>query len=105
MDTLEKQIAFICQAQRLKSVTREAWTSDGRREITAEHSVRLALLVGLLAPSFHVDVEKALMMCLVPVSYTHLDVYKRQVKASLAPGYAKGDKVLIPEHVTVYRFQ
>ena len=29
----------------------------------------------------------------------------RTVKASLAPGYAKGDKVLIPEHVTVYRFQ
>ena len=29
----------------------------------------------------------------------------RRVKASLAPGYAKGDKVLIPEHVTVYRFQ
>lgn len=65
MDTLEKQIAFIRQAERLKSVTREAWTSDGRRESTAEHSWRLALLVGLLAPSFHVDVEKALMMCLV----------------------------------------
>lgn len=29
----------------------------------------------------------------------------RTVKASLTPGYAKGDKVLIPEHVTVYRFQ
>ena len=65
MDTLEKQIAFIRQAERLKSVTREAWTSDGRRESTAEHSWRLALLVGLLAPSFHVNVEKALMMCLV----------------------------------------
>ena len=35
MDTLEKQIAFIRQAERLKSVTREAWTSDGRRESTA----------------------------------------------------------------------
>ena len=48
MDTLEKQIAFIRQAERLKSVTREAWTSDGRRESTAEHSWRLALLAGRL---------------------------------------------------------
>lgn len=27
------------------------------------------------------------------------------VKASLSPGYAKGDKVLLPEHVVVYRYQ
>ena len=37
MDTLEKQIAFIRQAERLKSVTREAWTSDGRRELSLIH--------------------------------------------------------------------
>ncbi|MBC8570849.1 HD domain-containing protein [Zongyangia hominis] len=65
MDTLEKQLAFIRQAEGLKSVLREAWTSTGRRESTAEHSWRLALLAGLLAPSFAVDPGKTLMMCLV----------------------------------------
>lgn len=65
MDALEKQIAFIKQAEGLKSVTREAWTSDGRRESTAEHSWRLTLLAGLLAPSFEVDIRKTLMMCLI----------------------------------------
>lgn len=65
MERLTKQIAFIKQIEGLKSVTREAWTSTGRRESTAEHSWRLALLAGLLAPSFGVDVGKALMMCLI----------------------------------------
>ncbi len=65
MDTLEKQLDFIKQAERLKSVVREAWASTGRRESTAEHSWRLALLAGLLAPSFGVDVGKTLMMCLI----------------------------------------
>ncbi len=65
LDSLEKQISFIKQAELLKSVLREAWTSTGRRESTAEHSWRLALLAGLLAPSFEVDQSKILMMCLV----------------------------------------
>lgn len=65
MHPLEKQIAFIKEAEGLKSVVREAWTSSGRRESTAEHSWRLALLAGLLAPSFDVDVGKTLMMCLI----------------------------------------
>lgn len=65
MDRLEKQIAFIKEAEGLKSVVREAWTSEGRRESTAEHSWRLALLSGLLAPSFGIDAGKVMMMCLV----------------------------------------
>lgn len=65
MDTLKQQIAFIKHAGRLKSVLREAWSFDGRQESTAEHSWRLALLAGLLAPSFGVDREKTLMMCLI----------------------------------------
>lgn len=62
---LGRQLDFIKQAERLKSVVREAWTSTGRRESTAEHSWRLALLAMLLAPSFEVDMEKTLMMCLI----------------------------------------
>lgn len=65
METLNKQIAFIKQAERLKSVLREAWTSTGQQESTAEHSWRLALLAGLVAPSFDVDITKVLMMCLI----------------------------------------
>lgn len=65
MERLEKQLAFIKEAEGLKSVTREAWTADGRRESTAEHSWRLALFAGLLAGDLGVDVLKALMMCLV----------------------------------------
>lgn len=65
MDELKKQIAFVKQAEGLKAVLREAWGSDGHRESTAEHSWRLALLAGLLAPSFEVDMGKTLMMCLI----------------------------------------
>ena len=65
MDLLEQQVAFIKEVEGMKSVLREAWTSSGRRESTAEHSWRLALLAGLLAPSFHVDLSKTLMMCLI----------------------------------------
>ncbi|MBS6396973.1 MAG: HD domain-containing protein [Clostridiales bacterium] len=65
MTTLEKQLAFIRQAEGLKSVLREAWSSTGRRESTAEHSWRLALLAGLMAPSFEVDPARVLMMCLI----------------------------------------
>lgn len=65
MDKLEKQITFIKEAEKIKSVVREAWSSSGRHESTAEHSWRLALMAGILAPSFSVDFGKVLMMCLV----------------------------------------
>ena len=65
MENTEKYVEFIKQAEGLKSVLREAWTSNGRQESTAEHSWRLALLAGLLAPSFGVDLGKTLMMCLI----------------------------------------
>ncbi len=65
MERLEKQIAFIKEAEGLKSVTREAWTAGGRRESTAEHSWRLALLAGLLAGDLGADVSKTVMMCLI----------------------------------------
>lgn len=65
INELTRQLDFIREAERLKSVLREAWTSTGRRESTAEHSWRLAVLAALLAPSFEVDMEKVLMMCLI----------------------------------------
>ena len=40
----ESLLCFLQEAEGLKSVERTAWTSSGRRESTAEHSWRLALL-------------------------------------------------------------
>ena len=52
MDSLNNYIHFIQEAEGLKCMTRTAWTSTGRRESTAEHSWRLALLAGLLLPAY-----------------------------------------------------
>lgn len=82
MDHLEKQIDFIKETEGLKSVLREAWTSTGRRESTAEHSWRLALLAGLLAPSFGVDTGRAMMMCLI---HDLGELYMGDISAILSP--------------------
>lgn len=47
-DRLERYLRFIREVERLKSVERTAWTTSGRRESTAEHSWRLALLAMVL---------------------------------------------------------
>lgn len=86
MEELEKRIAFIKQAERLKSVEREAWTATGRRESTAEHSWRLALLAGLVAPDFEVDLGKTLMMCLV---HDLGEVYMGDISAASIPDEEK----------------
>lgn len=82
---IEKYVAFIKRAEGLKSVVREAWTSSGRHESTAEHSWRLALLTGLLAPAFQVDLGKALMMCLV---HDLGELYMGDVSAASLPDEA-----------------
>ncbi len=57
---------FLRAAERLKSVTRSAWTSEGRRESVAEHSWRLCLMALVLRPSFpEVDFARLLRICLV----------------------------------------
>lgn len=86
MDALEQQVTFIKRTEGLKSVLREAWTSTGRRESTAEHSWRLALLTGLLAPSFEVDTGKALMMCLI---HDLGEVYTGDISAVSKPDEAE----------------
>jgi putative hydrolase of HD superfamily len=57
---------FLRSAERLKNVTRSAWTSEGRRESVAEHSWRLCLMALVLRPSFpEVDFARLLRICLV----------------------------------------
>jgi putative hydrolase of HD superfamily len=65
-DELDGVLAFLREAERLKTVTRSGWTSEGQRESVAEHTWRLCLMAMLLyggAPG--VDLSRLLRMCLV----------------------------------------
>lgn len=66
MSELESILAFLREAEGLKSVTRTAWTAAGRRESTAEHSWRLALMaLVVLADYPALDRSRVLALCLV----------------------------------------
>lgn len=66
MDQLKNYLDFIKTIEGLKSVTRTAWTESGRRESTAEHSWRLAMLAFVLKDEFpELDSFKVLTMCLI----------------------------------------
>jgi putative hydrolases of HD superfamily len=85
---IEKYIAFIEEAEKLKSVVRTAWTGSGRRESTAEHSWRLALLAGIMCDNCpELDVAKILMMSLI---HDIGEIYEGDISAALNPD--KGDK-------------
>lgn len=57
---------FLRATERLKTVTRSAYTSAGERESVAEHTWRLSLMALLLAPQFpEVDFARLVKICLV----------------------------------------
>jgi putative hydrolases of HD superfamily len=59
-------IDFLRATESLKTVTRSAYTSAGRRESVAEHTWRLALMALLIAPAFpDVDFARLVKICLV----------------------------------------
>ncbi len=63
---LAGRLAFIQQAERLKTVLRSGHLSDGRRESTAEHSWRLCLLAMALQDLLgELDFERVLKLCVV----------------------------------------
>ena len=65
-DDLDGILAFLRAAERLKTVTRSGWTSEGQRESVAEHTWRLCLMAMLLyAGTPQVDLARLLRMCLV----------------------------------------
>lgn len=65
-DRLEKYLHYIREVERLKSVERTAWTASGRRESTAEHSWRLALLAMVLCDEYpQLDRLRVLQLTLV----------------------------------------
>ncbi len=85
---LEKYIAFIEETEKLKSVVRTAWTSNGRRESTAEHSWRLALFAGTLKEYYpELDLVKIIMMSLI---HDIGEIYEGDISAALCPD--KDDK-------------
>jgi putative hydrolases of HD superfamily len=49
-DEINGLLAFLRGAERLKGVTRTAWTSEGKQETTAEHTWRLSLFAIALRP-------------------------------------------------------
>jgi putative hydrolase of HD superfamily len=65
-DQLDGVLAFLREAERLKTVTRSGWTSEGERESVAEHTWRLCLMAMLLyGGSPDIDLARLLRMCLV----------------------------------------
>lgn len=65
-DDLEGTLAFLRAAERLKTVTRSAWTSAGQAESVAEHTWRLCLMAMVLyGRADGLDPAKLVKMCLV----------------------------------------
>jgi putative hydrolase of HD superfamily len=59
-------LAFLRAAERLKTTTRTAFTSDGRRESVAEHTWRLCLMALVLGRRFpEVNLERLLAICVI----------------------------------------
>lgn len=62
---LGARLAFLAEADRLKSVLRAGRIHSGRRENSAEHSWHLALFALALAPAQGVDVGRVVRMALI----------------------------------------
>jgi putative hydrolase of HD superfamily len=59
-------ITFIKEIERLKDITRTAWTKQGKRESVAEHSWRLAVFALVLDKHFpDIDTNRVIQMCLI----------------------------------------
>ena len=62
----KKLLEILHTAEKLKNVTRHAYTSAGRHESVAEHSWRIALMAMLLQDEFPtLDMNKVIRMCLI----------------------------------------
>lgn len=78
---------FVKELEHLKSVTRTAWTSSGRRESTAEHSWRLSVFAGLLCGmDSELDPETVLMTALI---HDLGEIYTGDISAALLPDPAE----------------
>ncbi|HUG39391.1 MAG TPA: HD domain-containing protein [Longimicrobiales bacterium] len=63
---IRQVVEFLHGAEALKNVTRNSWTSEGRRESVAEHTWRLCLMAMLLEDAFpDVDFARLVKICIV----------------------------------------
>jgi 5'-deoxynucleotidase YfbR-like HD superfamily hydrolase len=65
-EEIEAVLTVLRAAERLKTVTRSGWTSEGQQESVAEHTWRLCLMAMLFyrgAPG--IDLARLLKMCLI----------------------------------------
>jgi putative hydrolases of HD superfamily len=66
VDEIEGVLTFLRAAERLKTVMRSGWTSDGQQESVAGHTWRLCLMAMLLyGHAAGVDLARLLKMCLI----------------------------------------
>lgn len=66
MDELDGVLDFLRSAERLKNVTRSAWTTAGQPESVAEHTWRLCLMAIVLHDRFpEVDIARLLKICVI----------------------------------------
>lgn len=66
IENIKGRLAFLQEAEKLKSVLRSSHTSTGREESTAEHTWRLCLMAMTFADELAgMDMLKILKMCLV----------------------------------------
>ena len=99
---IKKYISFIEEAEKLKSVVRTAWTSKGRRESTAEHSWRLALLACVMLDDYpELDLSKVLMMSLI---HDIGEIYEGDISAALMPDKEDKYNVEYQAAQTVFAF-
>ncbi len=62
----KKLLEALSVAERLKSINRHCYTSEGERESVADHSWRIAVMAMLLTDEFpDVDMNKVIKMCLI----------------------------------------
>ncbi|MBP1151652.1 MULTISPECIES: HD domain-containing protein [unclassified Methylocaldum] len=58
MDRLKRQIGFIVELDKLKTIVRQSWLADGsRRENSAEHSWHVALMALVLSEHANADMD------------------------------------------------
>lgn len=83
MEQFTSILCFVKELERLKTVTRTAWTTTGRRESTAEHSWRLSVFAGLMCTMMpELDRENVLMTALI---HDLGEIYTGDVSAALLP--------------------
>jgi putative hydrolases of HD superfamily len=59
-------LEFLRSAEQMKNMTRNTWTSTGRRESVAEHTWRLCLMALVLEDSFpEVDFTRLIKLCII----------------------------------------